>query len=371
VRVVRDVLAPEALGSFHLAGGRLFVLQGERRLLALDAVTGRVIWQRWAPGAAFQMPPPRGRFQVVLPVSEDTLLVQASGRRWLLNATTGQVRHESSTPLERWPQAPLILEDGVVGLVPDSRGVELLDPATGKTRWTWPLPGQTTRSGEPPLLLGTNRAIHVVVPENLGYHLQRLDSETGKSLWARPPLLEEESSRLRFGLVSEHLEPGAWVAGPDALYHAAGNELTARSPEDGAVLWQRRLDGQGPWKLARVGETLLAWPKSAPASQFRFRSLLGSLQWQVGPLPGSAGASLSLLDAQTGALVQRINLEDVSPRLRLQLEPGPQGVSPSASLRHAIDTPPGMVLWWDARGLLLALGNRVKSLSTDASHLQN
>jgi hypothetical protein len=257
----------------------------------------------------------------------------------------------------------------------------LLDTKTGKVLWTWTLPGQTTRSGEPPLLLGTARALYVVVAENVGYRLQRLDSVTGKPMWSRPPLLEEpsrlrfglvsSSSRLRFGLGSEHLEPGAWVAGPDALYHATANELTARSPQDGAVLWQRRLDGPGPWKLARVGETLLAWPKSAPASQFRFRSLLGTLQWQIGPLPGSAGASLSLLDAQTGALVQRINLEDVSGRLRLQLEPGPEGVSPSASLRHAIDTPPGMVLWWDARGLLLALGNRVKSLATDASHLQN
>ncbi len=78
IRVARDITSPEPLHGFRFAGGRLFALQGERRLLAMDVLDGRVLWQRWAPGAAFAMPAPRGRFQVLFPVSDDRLLVQAS-----------------------------------------------------------------------------------------------------------------------------------------------------------------------------------------------------------------------------------------------------------------------------------------------------
>jgi outer membrane protein assembly factor BamB len=351
VRVVRDVLPPEPLAGFHLASGRLFFLQGERRLLALDARTGRTLWQRWAPGSAFRMPAPRGRFQVVLPINDITLLVQASARRWLLDVATGKVRSELPAPLERWPRAPLVLQDGTVALVPDARAVELLDPATGKARWRWALPGSTTRSGEPPLVLGTAQALYVVVPENYGYRLQRLAPATGMALWSRPPLVE-----------LARLDPGAWLAGPRALYHADAGELTARSLVDGTVLWQRKLDGAWPWRLDRAGDTLLAWPAGAPASQFRFRWLLGSVQWQAGPLPGAAGASLSLLEAQTGTLVQRINLEDVSPRLSRRLEARRESVSPSLSLDRVASAAAGIILWRDGKELLVGLGNRVKAL---------
>src|SRR3712207_6958167 len=42
LRVLLDPAGPEPLSDFRLAGGRVFCLQGLRRLFALDAETGRV-----------------------------------------------------------------------------------------------------------------------------------------------------------------------------------------------------------------------------------------------------------------------------------------------------------------------------------------
>ena len=202
VRVVREVMAPEPLCEFHLANNRLFMVQGGRRLLALDARKGCVIWQRWAPGAAFAMPAPRGRYPGICPVGETTLLVQASGRRWFLDAATGKIRHEAPATLEAWSRKPLLLKEKVC-LTSDAKTVEMLDGSTAKVEWTYTLPGKTTRSGEPPLVVGAKDALFVVEPENIGYRLQRLTGLTGKPMWQRPPLLALES-----------LEPAAWLAGP-------------------------------------------------------------------------------------------------------------------------------------------------------------
>ena len=55
-----DAVAP--LSAFRLAGTRLFFLEGDQRLFALDVATGEVLWTRWAPGAGLGLPPPSGRF---------------------------------------------------------------------------------------------------------------------------------------------------------------------------------------------------------------------------------------------------------------------------------------------------------------------
>jgi outer membrane protein assembly factor BamB len=354
VRVVRDPLPAEPFTEFHLAGGRVFAVQGERRLLALDALTGRVLWQRWAPGAAFGMPAPRGRYLVVLPVGEDNLLAQASARRWLLDAATGKVRHEVRCPLERWPRDPVLLDNDRVCVVCDSRRIDLLDAKSAKVVWTYSLSGKTTLSGEPPLAVGGKDGLFVVIPENVGYRLQRLDPSTGKPMWRRPPLPP-----------LERLEPSAWLVGPKALYHADA-AVTARSLVDGTVLWSKPLPAEGGWKLGRSGNSLLAWSERGDAIRFRFRWLAGSLQWRMGPL--GARASIHVLDEQKGTLVQRINVEDASLRSRAWLEPGKAGVFPFLLLwrepRHAL----ALTVSWDGKGLLAGLGNQVLSLRVTESH---
>jgi outer membrane protein assembly factor BamB len=352
LRVACDVLTPEPLHEFHVANGRLFILQGERRLLALDARSGRVLWQRWAPGATFAMPPPRGRFGIFVPVGDDSLLAQASGRLWLLDAATGKVRYEAPAPLQRMPRTPLVLDGNRVCIV-TSNNVEVFDAASARTTWTCPLQGKSTRSGEPPLVVPAGDDLFVIVPENIGYRLHRLGSRTGKPLWRQPPLLSLES-----------LEPYAWLAGPTALYHADSGRLTARSRTDGSILWQRPLSAPGAWKIALAGETLILHPHNSPGLQFRFRWLAGSVQWRMGPLTAEAPPSVELVDAEKGTLLQRINLEDVSPCPETRLNFARANVWPSVWFSREASSAAGVAVWWDDKGLLAGAGNRVKSLAT-------
>ncbi|HZY89419.1 MAG TPA: PQQ-binding-like beta-propeller repeat protein, partial [Gemmataceae bacterium] len=91
VRVVLDPQPPQPLSEFRLGGGRFFLLQGERRLFALDAVSGQVLWHRRAPGSAFVLPPPQGRFFPRFYAGPECVLIQTgSGRRWRLDAASGR-----------------------------------------------------------------------------------------------------------------------------------------------------------------------------------------------------------------------------------------------------------------------------------------
>src|SRR5262249_49616239 len=135
------VLAP-GLGEFHLVGDRLAVVQNERRLLCLDGLSGRVLWQRWAQGASCDMPAPRGRVAGVWPVGDDRLVVQVSARRWLLEGSEGRILEESRTSLPRWRRDPVVIGSDHVALVEPDR-VQLLDARNGATAWTYAIPGKT------------------------------------------------------------------------------------------------------------------------------------------------------------------------------------------------------------------------------------
>src|SRR5205823_6229774 len=80
-RVPREVRPrPGSLGQFQLGGDRLFLVQGGRSLLALDVLTGEVLWQRRTSGPQFGMPAPRGRIHHLLPMTSNHILVQMSGQ---------------------------------------------------------------------------------------------------------------------------------------------------------------------------------------------------------------------------------------------------------------------------------------------------
>ncbi len=246
----------------------------------------------------------------------------------------------------------MILSNGHVCLVGDSGSVEVFDVSTAQSVWTWELPGKTTRSGEPPLVVPSREGLFVIVPENVGYRLHRLDARTGKPTWPNPPLIALDA-----------LDEGAWVAGPDALYHADGEMLIARILDRGAILWQRPLSPRGAWKLELSGETLLARLRRGNAIRFQFRFPLGSVQWEEGPLTGEALPAVELLDAKSGTLVQRIHLEEASLHARTRLETGPTTVWPSGMFWQEPRWAEGIAVGWDDKGLLVGLGNQVKSFT--------
>ena len=83
------------LNHFQLRDGRLFCLAERRRLLALDAVTGHVLWSREAPGANIRPLPPAGRFYEHFLAAQDWVALQTGGGKLLiLDSRTGRQRAE-------------------------------------------------------------------------------------------------------------------------------------------------------------------------------------------------------------------------------------------------------------------------------------
>ncbi|HVS35052.1 MAG TPA: PQQ-binding-like beta-propeller repeat protein [Gemmataceae bacterium] len=300
------VLTPDAgradpLGNFLLIGGCFCLVQGERRIITLDAASGHVLWARRAVGAGLRLPYPDGRFLHVVPVGDALLLVQTSGgRRWLMDAATGRLLHDDPAAREPWPRTPILLADGRMLLTPDARTVALLDPAADRIVWTHTLPGITTRTGEAPRLSAGPAALLLAWPTNVGWRVQRLDRATGQPVWPDPPLLNIDD-----------LDVAGWSQDGGAFYGVRDGVLFARSLMDGAVLWERSADGpRGRWRTQRVGGSLVAYPDQIRGAQFQCRWLWRRLQWE-GRLPLEAesgrGFPVACYDARTGRLVQRLN----------------------------------------------------------------
>jgi hypothetical protein len=143
-----------------------------------------------------------------------------------------------------------------------------------------------------------------VIPTNIGYFLQRLDRFHGKPLWPQPYLLSMKS-----------LDASAFALDEDALYCGEDHTLCARSLADGRLLWRRSLQGADTWQVHRIGDYLAVHPMpSTTQGQFRFRSVLGSVQWQMGDLLApEAVFAVSCRDARSGQRIERWNFRPASP----------------------------------------------------------
>jgi outer membrane protein assembly factor BamB len=339
----------DPLTAYHLLGGRLVLLQGDRHVLSVDAETGRVVWHRWAPDAGLRRPAPFGRFSHVCALNTDRLLVQTSaGRRWLLDAATGRRLDDQPTAAEPWPRAPVVLDDRRVCVIADDKTVLLLQSATGRAVWTYESPGVTTRTGAAPqLAAGGPDSLLLAESTNLGWRLQRLDRDTGKPLWDDPPLLNVADPGL-----------AGWALDADAAYGVQDGVLFGRSLKDGKILWERPTEGpDGPWRVRRVGELLLAHPAEERGAQFQFRWPFGALQWDVSRPPGfETGAFPVLLcDLRTGRPVQRLNCA-AAPRAVTRLDWTDAALAPEVRLRLGGGEPPAVRV--TARGAVAAVGGR-------------
>jgi outer membrane protein assembly factor BamB len=355
-RVVLDPQPPEPLTAFQLVAGRLFFLQGQRRLFTLNAETGAVLWDRWALDGQLNLPFPRGCFSSCYHASAETVLIQMPGRRWLLDVATGRPIHEASDSRDLWQRPPLELDAHTLCLTPDSQHITLIDAQTGKRLWTHRLAGVTTRSGETPSLLGRGNVLLCVQPANIGYFLQRLDCTNGRAVWLRPRLL-----------ASKTLDQGAWTFDSDAVYSIEDRWLTARSLSDGEILWRRPLPA-GCWQAQRVGDYLAVSPQAFGIDmRLRFRSMLGTVQWDLGPLLApEAVFPLSCYDPKTGQLVQRLHFRLESParttlmNRRFQETGERAWIARTSSLLASANGP---VIRLDAPQPFVAIGDEVWRLS--------
>jgi outer membrane protein assembly factor BamB len=357
VRVVLDPQAPEPLTDFRLVAGRLFFLQGQRRLLALNAETGAMLWDRWAPDGPLRLPFPHGCFSSCYHAGTQTVLVQMAGRRWLLDATTGRQIHESADSRDLWQRPPQELDERTLCVTPDHRNIVLLDAQTGQCLWTHRPEGVTILSGETPSVLGRGNSLLCVQPANFGYFLQRIDRASGNTVWSRL-------------LAARTLDLDAWTFDADAVYTIEDRLLTARSLVDGEVLWRRPLPADG-WQVRRVGDYVAVFPQPfAAETRFRFRSLLGTVQWDLGSLFASEAVfPLSCYDPKTGELVQRLHFRIESPlrttleKRRFQDENDRAWILRTSPLLASKDGP---VIRLDASRPFVAIGGEVWGLNSAA-----
>ena len=222
--VWRQRMASQVLTAPLVAGGRVFVLAGDRSVTALDGASGRRLWNQQRPGEALVLRQPG----VILAVG-DTLVVGSSGRLVGLNPANGSVRWDAPIAMPRGPNDVERLVDlvGRVSRVGDSvcvrafqATVGCVDTARGTVAWTKPSLGYEGVHGDDKLVFGPERDGKVMA-------WRRSD---GERAWV--------TERLRYRGLTAPLALGrSVVIGDDS-----GN-VHFLSREDGTVLTRVTTDG--------------------------------------------------------------------------------------------------------------------------------
>jgi hypothetical protein len=241
-------------------------------------------------------------------VDSDWLVIQTGGgKRLVLESATGRLHYSSPDAEDLWLQAPIALSNGRVCLAPDSGQTILFDPATTQNLWTYStsrVRGSTTLTGEMPRLFGGDGTLVVLLPRNVGFHLERLDPQTGEALWP-----------LGLRVVREALEPEQMSFGKNAIAYVNRNVLQSRSLADGKLLWSRVLPGSaGPWRAVCAGDLVLAFPGGSKLRRTASSPFSTSRNRRVGTEPSGQrkarvpdGFSILCCDAKDGQLLQRLN----------------------------------------------------------------
>jgi outer membrane protein assembly factor BamB len=307
------------LNSFRVVGNRFYFLEGGRRLFAIDAEMGAVLWSRLTPAARLGLPEPSGRFNPHYFAGDDRVVIQTSGgRRWLLEAMTGRILQDVEISRQSWPQAPHALDQGrriaeSFCLATDAHRIVRFDATTGEERWRFELGHRGSLTGELPQFLGSPRGIEfLLIPRNYGTTLLDFSSDVGRSRWKEERLLTPHS------LSAEEV---AWDS--RALYFVVDNVLTAQGRADGKLLWTLPLAGPpGRWRVAPAQGALVVTPRDVRDARFQLRLAFDSVEWTAVdlslrfPLAGTERPTfpLVLVDLQTGQIVQRLNFPLDGPR---------------------------------------------------------
>lgn len=288
------------LSGFQIVAGRLFFLEEQRRLFALDAETGSVLWTRRAQSSFLRWPDKPGRIRS-FEAGENFVFLP--DRSEVLDAATGTIL------------GPLAA-DAIVSI----------DPKTGQQRWSRSARMRSTLNGLPVqrLSLGPESFL-AIVPRNHGTTMERIDGGD----WRWSTLLRTSAPAL-----------ASISRDSSAAYLAQEHELSAYALEDGKRLWTQRLTGPGgSWRTARVGDWLLAWPiereKLAVPVPLTWGRLECLLTWNA-----EDTVPLVICEARTGVLVQRLNVPARSVNLRVKQ----QGTSPEEELIAVARTPKGLLI---------------------------
>jgi outer membrane protein assembly factor BamB len=128
-----------------LSNGSLYVQGSAGAFMRINPVTGEIIWKKDLTQIAGSKVPMWGFAASPLVVGQNVIVYGGGGDKGLLalDKTSGDVRWAAACPTDSYssPQLNTILGEDTLLMVTKS-GLLLLDPASGKTRFTydWPIP---------------------------------------------------------------------------------------------------------------------------------------------------------------------------------------------------------------------------------------
>lgn len=296
------------LHDFRVAGARLFFLQGDRRLFALDVETGRVRWSLWPTPSQTQPMIPGPAFFPDFFAGADWLLMHTSvGERWILDSRTGKVQHRADAAAERWPTIPIPIDNQRLLVVKDLQRVTLLDLPSGKEIWTQTMPFPSVYV-QPPQPITAGHNLFMLID---GWQLAEVDPETGKNL--RTKNLGPGMIRLQHAV-----RDGA------GLFFTSGHSLKSRTL-DGRTLWPDvPLPAHpGPWRVQSASGRLIILPLQA-APKLPLSWLLGKNLLEPRPHTRYSFPVL-IVDGQSGKTLRTLDFHSHQPEFQAQV--GSSGVT--------------------------------------------
>jgi outer membrane protein assembly factor BamB len=296
-----------AFSGFQITTTHLFFFDLEGRLLALELETARVAWSQWAPGASFP-PLSGGGFSPHFHAGPDWVAVQSSsGRRLIFDARTGKQLQNSSSSAP-WIHDPLPLDEQRLCLVEKGR-VLVLETTTWKELWNYSPSWPTSWTGEPLQVACNGKAFLVLIPRNYGFELDRLDPQTGKSVWEQPWLLSRDAVDARTISMND-----------GCLYYVGDGVLSCRSLADGKRLWQKPLPGKSRrWQTLQQANAVIAFPAEGRQPPWLWLPL-GNTLLAVPNVHDVLNRELTVSCHHTrdGRLLRRLDFSAAATRLNVQ-----------------------------------------------------
>lgn len=214
-------------GGIAYDAGRLFVATGFGQVTALEAQTGKVIWQK-SFGAPFRSSPTAAADRVFIVTSDGKLLCLSPVDGSELWAHRGVPEKTSiiSNP------SPAVADDVVIAPFPSGE-VVAVRIATGQVAWAESLSRTRLASGLTSLTDAARPAADNGIVYAIGHGGRMIATRlrTGERVWG----LNLPGTQM------------PWVAGEAVYVVDTGGQLAAVTQRDGKIAWTVKLPGEGTW----------------------------------------------------------------------------------------------------------------------------
>jgi outer membrane protein assembly factor BamB len=226
-------------------------LEGQERVLCLDAGTGKVIWERGYP-CTYTISYAAGPRCTPIVAGGKVWTLGSMGDLYCLDAADGRViwsknlakDYDTSVPMWGYSASPLLDGDKLICLVGGKGSVVVaFDKDTGKERWRSlsmekePTPPNHEIGYCPPVIFQVGKTRQLIV-----WHSEAangLDPETGKVYWSVPITSGASMTIPTPRLAEDRLFLTSFYGGSTLI------QLNPESPSSASIIWQSKLTRTG------------------------------------------------------------------------------------------------------------------------------